>query len=194
MMLYSLAKGIMTLVLKVKGCKITGLENFPAEGPVIIACNHISLWDPIIVGCSMPRQVYFMAKEELFSIPLLGQILHGLGTFPVKRGKGDIGAFRKSVRLLKEGKVLGIFPEGTRSKTGNIQEAMAGIVLIVNKSHAPILPVKVYGARGLLTQKRGKIGIIIGKPFYADNLEIPEKTENSREWLANKIMDVVNEM
>lgn len=194
MNLYPLGKALTTAILKIKGYKISGLENFPSDGPVIVACNHISMWDPIIVGCSMPRQVYFMAKEELMKLPVVGQILRAVGAFPVKRGQGDIGAFRRSIGLLKEGKVLGIFPEGTRSKSGQIQEAMAGIALIVDKSHAPILPVKVYGAKGLLTQKRGKIGIIIGKPLYADQLTMPEKTENRREWLANKIMDVVNEM
>lgn len=194
MNLYPFAKGLLTIVLKIKGYKISGLENFPPDGPVIIACNHISMWDPIIVGCTLPRQVYFMAKEELMKLPVAGQILRAVGAFPVKRGQGDIGAFRRSIGLLKEGKVLGIFPEGTRSKSGQIQEAMAGIALIVDKSRAPILPVKVYGAKGLIKQKRGKIGIIIGKPLYAEQLTMPEKTENRREWLANKIMEVVNEM
>ncbi|UWG99223.1 1-acyl-sn-glycerol-3-phosphate acyltransferase [Dehalobacter sp. DCM] len=184
----------MSVILKIKGYKISGLENFPHEGPVIVACNHISMWDPVIVGCAMPRQVYFMAKEELMKLPVVGFILRSVGAFPVKRGQGDISAFRRSLGLLKEGRVLGIFPEGTRSKSGDIQEAMSGIALIVEKSHAPILPVKVYGAKGLLKQKRGKIGIIIGEPIYADRLALPDKKENRREWLANKIMDLVDQM
>jgi len=190
--LYSIAKAILTVVLKFKGYKIEGLENCPAQGPIIIACNHISLWDPIIVGCSLPRQVIFMAKEELFKIPILGRLFYGLEAFPVKRGQGDMNAIRKSLAVLKEGKVLGIFPEGTRSKTGDIQEAMAGIALIMEKSKAPILPVKVYGSKEPIKKKRGNIGIVIGKPIYADKFVIPQEIENRRSWLANEIMNVVS--
>lgn len=194
MIVYSLAKKILSVVLKVKGYRIKGLENFPAKGPVIIACNHISLWDPIIVGCTLPRQVFFMAKGELFTKPMLGKLLEGLGAFPVKRGQGDISAIRKSLVVLKEGKLLGIFPEGTRSQSGDIQEAMAGIVLIMEKSSAPILPIKIYGSRGLLRQKRGNLGIIIGEPIYAHKLTVPSEVENRRSWLANEIMNEINKM
>lgn len=194
MRLYPFAKGLLSILLKIKGYRIKGLENLPSEGPVIVACNHLSLWDPIIVGCTMNRPVYFMAKEELFELPVLGKLLPELGAFPVKRGQGDIGAIRKSIAVLKEGKVLGIFPEGTRSKSGELQEALSGIVLIMEKSKAPVLPVKVIGSRGLLTQKRGKIGIIIGKPLYAEKIPVPQDITDRRSWLANEIMQVVNQM
>lgn len=194
MRLYPFARGLLSIILKVKGYQIKGLENLPTEGPVIIACNHLSLWDPIIVGCAMSRPVYFMAKEELFKLPVLGKILPEIGAFPVKRGQGDISAIRKSIAVLKEGKVLGIFPEGTRSKTGELQEALAGIVLIMEKGKAPVLPVKVIGSKGLLKQKRGKIGIIIGKPFYAEKIQVPQDITDRRSWLANEIMQVVNQM
>jgi len=192
--LYPFAKGLLSILLKIKGYRIKGLENLPSEGPVIVACNHLSLWDPIIVGCTMNRPVYFMAKEELFELPVLGKLLPELGAFPVKRGQGDIGAIRKSIAVLKEGKVLGIFPEGTRSKSGELQEALSGIALIMEKSKAPVLPVKVIGSRGLLTQKRGKIGIIIGKPLYAEKIPVPQDITDRRSWLANEIMQVVNQM
>ncbi len=156
MRLYPFAKGLLSILLKIKGYRIKGLENLPSEGPVIVACNHLSLWDPIIVGCTMNRPVYFMAKEELFELPVLGKLLPELGAFPVKRGQGDIGAIRKSIAVLKEGKVLGIFPEGTRSKSGELQEALSGIVLIMEKSKAPVLPVKVIGSRDYLRKKGGK--------------------------------------
>ncbi|HHV64563.1 MAG TPA: 1-acyl-sn-glycerol-3-phosphate acyltransferase [Peptococcaceae bacterium] len=194
MKFYSFAKKILTLFLKAKGFTVKGLENLPAEGPLIVACNHVSLWDPIIVGCALPRQIFFMAKEELFKIPILGTIITWLGAFPVKRGQGDISAIRKSLGVLKAGNVLGIFPEGTRSASGAIQEAMAGIVLIMEKSKAPILPVKIYGSKGLLRQKRGNIGIVIGKPIYAQNLTVPPDVENPRSWLANEIMSTVGKM
>ncbi|NLI91741.1 MAG: 1-acyl-sn-glycerol-3-phosphate acyltransferase [Peptococcaceae bacterium] len=194
MSFYWFARGLCSIVLKIKGCKAEGLENVPSEGPVIIACNHISMWDPVIVGCTLSRQVFFMAKQELFDAPVIGKIFNWLEAIPVKRGKGDINAIRSSIRVLKEGKVLGIFPEGTRSKSGDIQEAMNGIALIMEKSKAPILPAKVFGSKGLLRQKRGNIGIIIGKPFYSDELVVPKTVEERRSWLANEIMRIVDEM
>jgi len=192
--LYFWGRALCALILRIKGIKVEGRENIPEEGPIIIACNHISLWDPVIVGCTMPRQVFFMAKEGLFEKPVLGRLLKGLGTFPVKRGRGDISAIKTSLAILKDNKVLGIFPEGTRSKSGDIQEAMAGIVLIMEKSRAPVLPVRVYGSRGLLSEKRGIAGIIIGEPVYAHKLSVPAGVENRRQWLANEIMRIVNQI
>jgi len=191
---YALAKGFLSIILKLKGYKVQGLENLPPEGPLIIASNHISLWDPIIVGCALPRPVFFMAKEELFKNRFFAKVLGGLAAFPVKRGQGDISAIRKSIALLKQGKILGIFPEGTRSQSGDIQEAMAGIVFIMEKSKAPILPIKVYGSKGLLRQKRGNIGVIIGKPICVDHLSVPSDAEDRRASVANQIMHVVNQM
>ncbi|RNC28043.1 MAG: 1-acyl-sn-glycerol-3-phosphate acyltransferase [Candidatus Dichloromethanomonas elyunquensis] len=191
---YWFARGVCSLILKIKGYKIEGLENIPSEGPVIIASNHISMWDPVIVGCALPRQVIFMAKQELFDAPLIGKIFPLLQVIPVKRGKGDISAIRSSINVLKEGRVLGLFPEGHRSKSGDIQEAMTGIALIMEKSKAPILPVKVFGSKGLLRQIKGNMGIIIGKPFCADQLSVPQGIEDRRFWIANEIMRVVNEI
>lgn len=194
MTFYEIARAIIRTSLKIKSYKVEGLEHFPARGPVIVAANHVSFWDPVLVGCALQRQIYFMAKEELFKIPIFGKLLTKLGAFPVKRGQGDIAAIRKSLAILKEGKVLGIFPEGTRSKSGEIQEAMSGIVLIMEKSKAPIVPVKVYGTKGLLSQKRGEVGVIIGQPIFAEKLKVPEDVENRRGWLANEIMNVVSQM
>jgi 1-acyl-sn-glycerol-3-phosphate acyltransferase len=191
---YFFARSLLNKFLKLKGFKIEGIENVPLEGPVIIACNHVSYWDPILVGCALPRQIFFMAKEELFQKPVLGFAIKKLGAFPVKRKQGDVSAIRKSLEILKGNKVLGIFPEGTRSKSGTIQEAMAGIALIMEKSKAPILPIKVYGAKGLLRQKRGNIGVVIGKPFYASDLKVPSEVENRRIWMANEIMTIISEM
>lgn len=194
MSFYLFARSLCTLVLKMKGYRISGLENIPKEGPGIIACNHLSLWDPVIVGCAVPREIIFLAKEELYGIPVVGRIFRSLLTIPVKRGQGDIGAIRKALAALKEGKLLGVFPEGTRSKTGDIQEAMAGVILIMEKSKTPIYPVKIYHSKGLIFQKRGSAGIIFGKPIYPDQLSAPEGVENRRSWLANELMGKVNKM
>jgi 1-acyl-sn-glycerol-3-phosphate acyltransferase len=176
------------------GWKVQGAENFPADGPVIMISNHVSLWDPIVAGCSVPRDVSYMAKDELFSAPVLGFLVRNLKTFPVKRGQGDMSAIRNSLNVLKEGRVLGMFPEGTRSKSGELQKALPGMVLLMEKSKAPILPVKIYGTKDLLTKGWGKFGAIIGSPIKIEDLKVPAGVENRREWIAEQIMDALNKL
>lgn len=194
MSLYNLAKGLFSIQFKLMGWKIRGLENLPPEGPVILAINHVSLWDPIVAACSVPRQVSYMAKEELFSIPLLGPVIRRLGAFPVKRGQGDMSAIRQSLKALKEQKVLGLFPEGTRSKTGELQKGLPGIALLMEKSKATVVPVKVSGTKQLLTKGWGKIEVIIGSPLTPEMLKAPEQVENQREWVTKKIMEALNSL
>lgn len=194
MSLYRIAKGLFRFQFRLMGWKVQGIENFPIKGPVIMVSNHVSLWDPIVAACSVPREVSYMAKEELFSIPLLGPIIRQLGVFPVKRGQGDTSAIRNSLSLLKHQKVLGLFPEGTRSKTGELQKGLPGMVLLMEKSKAPIVPVKVYGTRHLLTRGWGNIGILIGPPLTQEQLKAPEGVENHREWVAEQIMDALNSL
>ena len=194
MTLYSFAKRMFRLQFRVMGWKVEGAENLPLSGPVILAINHVSIWDPVLAACSLPRQVSFMAKEELFSIPILGTIFSKLGAFPVKRGQGDMNAIRQSLAILKQGRILGLFPEGTRSKTGEIQKGMPGMVLLMEKSQASVVPVKVYGTANLMTKGWGKIGVVIGKPLTAQMLKAPEGVENRREWIADRIMQAMIEL
>lgn len=194
MTLYELAKGMFRFQFKLMGWKIQGVENMPAEGPVILAINHLSIWDPLVAASSLPRKVSFMAKEELFSIPVLGKIFSKLGAFPVKRGQGDMNAIRQSLTILKEGHVLGLFPEGTRSKTGEIQKGLPGMVLLMEKSKASVVPIKMFGTRNLLTKGWGNIVVVIGKPMTTQMLQAPEGVENRREWIANRIMQAMLEL
>ena len=194
MTLYEFAKGMFRFQFKLMGWNIQGVENMPAEGPVILAINHQSIWDPLVVASSLPRKVSFMAKEELFSIPVLGKIFSKLGAFPVKRGKGDMNAIRQSLAILKEGRVLGLFPEGTRSKTGEIQKGLPGMVLLMEKSKASVVPIKVFGTRNLLTKGWGNIAVMVGKPMTAQMLQAPEGVENRREWIADRIMQAMLEL
>ena len=189
MLLYGFLKKIFCFLFRVMGWSIQGLENFPAEGPAILAINHQSMWDPIVAAASVPRNVYFMGKEELFSIPVFGRLIRTLGAFPVKRGQGDMNAIRQSLAILKDGRVLGLFPEGTRSKTGELQKGQPGMVLLMERGKAPVIPVKVYGTRKLLTKGWGKIAVVIGKPITAQGFVVPEGAENRREWIADRIME-----
>lgn len=124
--------------------KIIGIENIPATGGVIIAANHISLWDPPVVGAALKRPIHFMAKEELFVGPL-GWIIKIMKAFPVKRGAADRAAIRNAINLLKDGEILGLFPEGTRSKNGELGKPEAGIGMIVLKAGVPIIPAAIIG-------------------------------------------------
>lgn len=123
--------------------RVEGLENFPEDGRVIVYSNHTSNFDPVVLGVLMPRQINFMAKEELFKIPLVGYIIRKLGAFPIKRGKADMSAIRHSFAILRQEQVLGMFPEGTRSKSGELQSFADGIASIALRTKSPVLPVAI---------------------------------------------------
>lgn len=192
MTFYGFARGLFRLLFQIKGWKIEGADRLPPFGPVILAVNHVSMWDPVLVGCSLQRQVCYMAKEELFAVPVLRTALRKLGAFPVKRSRSDTGAIRQALAILKDEQVLGLFPEGTRSKTGEMQKGLPGMVLLMDKANAPIVPIRVYGTQHLLSQARGKIGIIVGDPLTREILQPPEGVENRREWVAAQIMEAIN--
>lgn len=164
-MLYYIGRILLTpLVYLLFWPKVTGKENLPKEGSTIIFANHTSGFDPIILGCLLPRKIYFFAKQELFKFAPFGALLRLLGAIPVKRESADITAIKTALRVLRAGKVFGIFPEGTRSKSGSIQNFTHGAAAIAHKSRAVAVPVKIVGRY----RPFRSIKMIIGKPL---NLE-----------------------
>lgn len=165
-MLYGFLKGILPTMFRIiYRTEVHGQENIPKEGGVIIAANHISLWDPPFIGAFCPRRVSFMAKKELFENSAFSSIITSLGAFPVNRGAADRNAIKTALAILSEGKCLGLFPEGTRSKSGKLGEPEAGVGLIAYKANVPIVPVAVTGTNG-----KGlfpKFTIRFGKPIPA---------------------------
>ncbi len=165
-MLYGFLKGILPTMFRIiYRAEVHGQENIPQEGGAIIAANHISLWDPPFVGAFCPRRVSFMAKKELFENSVFSSIITSLGAFPVNRGAADRNAIKTALTILGEGKCLGLFPEGTRSKDGKLGEPEAGIGLIAYKANVPIVPVAITGTNG-----KGmfpKFTIRFGKPIPA---------------------------
>lgn len=149
------------LLLLLRRWKVYGAENMPAAGGVVIVSNHASYWDPIAVACAFDRKVHYMAKSELFQIPLLGPVIRSLGAFPVRRDRSDRSAIRTAVSYLQEGEVVGVFPEGTRSKTGELLKPHLGAAMIAQKAGVPILPVALSGTRGVW----GKVAVRVGTPL-----------------------------
>lgn len=143
---------------------IQGRENIPAKGRIILCSNHISLLDPVVLAIAVPRPISFMAKKELFNNKILSILISKLGAFPVDRKGSDISAIRSSLKVLKEEKILGIFPEGTRVKKMDLDSAKPGISLISIKGKSSIIPVYIQSKYKLFS----KISVKIGEPIYLD--------------------------
>ena len=189
MNLYPLGRSITNGVLfPIYQFKVIGKENLPSEGGVLLCTNHIHNFDPIVVGITSPRPIHFMAKEELFTVPILGKIMPLINAFPVKRGLSDRGALRKGLGILKEGKVLGLFPEGTRSKTGELGEGLAGAGFFALRSNAHIVPCAIIGPY----KPFRRLKVVYGKPIdmeeYRQNKATPEKTT---ELIMNEIKNLI---
>lgn len=145
-----------------------GTHHIPTHGPAIVAANHMSYHDPPFLASSIKRPVHFMAKAELFSIPVLGFILRNVNVFPVHRGAADRQAIKRAFRILEEGKILALFPEGTRNREGTLQKPRRGISLIALRSNVPVIPVGIVGTSSLDRKKHGgkrpKIIVSFGEP------------------------------
>ncbi|HWR55984.1 MAG TPA: lysophospholipid acyltransferase family protein [Negativicutes bacterium] len=168
-MFYYVVRFIFRLIFKlVFRWQVTGRENIPATGGVIIAPNHVSNVDPPLVGSAMNRRVTIMAKEELFSFALFGYLIRRLGAFPIKRGTGDRGAIKTALEALRTGQALLLFPEGTRSKNGELNKAQHGISLIALKSQMPVIPVAHSGTFKFFRNGKWFPRFIVrfGKPLY----------------------------
>ena len=130
--------------------RIYGAENVPLTGHLIVVSNHASDFDPLIVGSCMGRPVAFMAKEELFEIPVLSQAIQAFGAYPVKRGAGDRAAIRAAIASIEKGWATGIFLQGTRTLDGRVTEPKLGAAMIAAKTQAPFLPISIWGTETIL--------------------------------------------
>lgn len=167
-MVYDLFKIILPRLFRLLcRCKVSGQENIPKSGGVIIAANHISNWDPPVVASFVPRHVHFMAKQELFEVPVFGWVIRKMHAFPVRRGTADRTAIKTAIRLLEEGHCLGLFPEGTRSKDGALQKAEPGLALIAMKAGVPVVPAVIVGTERICAAGSffPKLKIRYGKPL-----------------------------
>lgn len=174
---YHFARSVVYTALKpLYRIQIIGQENFPKEGGVLLCSNHIDELDPPVVGITAPRPVNFMAKEELFKLPILKGILPKVHAFPVKRGLSDRQALRTAISLLKDGEVVGLFPEGTRNRTGKLGKGFSGAgFFALRGGDAVVMPCAVIGPYKAFR----KVTVVYGQPIdmtpYRENKTKPEE-------------------
>lgn len=163
---YAFSRGLCRIVIRaLYGFRAIHPENVPAAGAVIVACNHVSYLDPVVLGIGFTRPVTYLAKQQLFAIPVLGPIIAGLGAYPTNREAGGVAAVRAALRVLKEGRCVGIFPEGTRNLTGTAEEK-GGAALLGALSGAPVVPAAIAGTRGARPFRQ--IRVIYGEPIHVE--------------------------
>lgn len=185
MYFYKICRGIGLVLFKIFfRFKVTGKENVPNEGKIILCSNHISNIDPVTVGLAFPRQVHFMAKKELFENKFLKWLIENLGAFPVDRKSADLSAIRNSMKILKNEKVLGIFPEGTRVTKPSIDNAKPGVGLICIKGKSPVVPLYIESKY----RPFGKIIVKIGKPMYFDEYYNKKMTTDDYRMISQDIL------
>lgn len=176
--IYHAAASSTWLVLKTfYRLEIVGEENVPLSGGVLLAANHISVADPPIMGASSPRVIYFFAKEQLFKVPVFGWMIAQMNAFPVKREEHDIGAFRKAQHLLQNGQGLLLFPEGTRSKNGELGKARPGVGMLAFRTGVPVVPVHISNSNRM--GKFKKVRVAFGTPLTPSKEEMEQKNYQS---------------
>ncbi|WP_202710915.1 lysophospholipid acyltransferase family protein [Sporosalibacterium faouarense] len=193
MTFYSFIRGLASLVFKlVYRVDVEGKENVPKTGRLIVCGNHSSMLDPIFLGISIKRQINFMTKKEMFKNKILGSFLKNLDAFPVDRNGADLKAVKNSLKILKQEEILGIFPEGTRVKGVNVNNAKPGIGMICIKGKSPVIPVSIDTSYKLFSKVKVKIGYPIDfSETYNGKLNVEEYKEISKTIL-EKIYELKN--
>lgn len=170
-MLYQLLKPVATLLLRgLFRLRVVGGEQIPLAGPLIVVSNHVSFLDPVVVAASSPRPLHFLAKAELFGVPLFGRLIRALNALPLRRAGADAAALRQALGLLAQGEAILLFPEGTRGEEGVLRPGKAGAGMLAVHSEAPVVPAYVRGTgvalpRGRALPRPCRIVVAFGPPL-----------------------------
>lgn len=193
--IYTFAKIVVPPLFKVLiPYKIKNREKIPESGPLIVCCNHVSMKDPVLLAIAFKQQVFYMAKSELFENKFVSFIIRGLGAFPVVRGAGDTAAMDTSKNLLQNGKALGIFIEGTRSKDGSLGKPHSGAVLLAYQNHVPVLPMCITAKEGKAPHMFHKVVISCGDVIQPEELGIENGQGSEFRKASRMVMDRIAEL
>jgi 1-acyl-sn-glycerol-3-phosphate acyltransferase len=193
--LYRIGYTLCNLVGKVAfDFKVYGRENLIEEGAAILASNHQSYLDPPCIGMACRNDIYYLARNTLYQRPLIGPLLKRLNTVPVDRDRGDVSSIKAIIRLLRSGHRVIIFPEGTRSSDGKLQPARAGLGMIIAKTLAPVVPVRVFGSYEALPRVGGlklkPVSVVVGKPMRFSEDELKGDRDVYQK-LSNRVMEKI---
>lgn len=173
--------------------QVFGRENIIEEGPAILASNHQSFLDPPLVGCNLHRQIHYLARKSLFDNPVLGKILPHLNVVGVDRDGADMSALKSVIRIIKSGGSTIVFPEGTRSHDGSLLPARAGLGLIIAKTLAPVVPVRIFGAydafpRSAKLLRIAPLTLVFGEPMHFAKADITGDPREVYQRLSDRVM------
>jgi len=190
---YNLAKLLARMIFSMR---VIHPERVVESGPLLIAVNHSSFFDPPLAGICSRRGVYYLARKTLLKWPFFGPLFPAMNVIPVERDGNDMSALREVIKKVKEGNAVLLFPEGTRSLDGDLQPARAGIGLVIAKTGAPVLPMRIFGAYEAFPKNANRfqlsqITVVIGEPIHFTAEEISNTSRETYQLLSNRVMEAI---
>ncbi len=176
--------------------RIIHRERMPESGGIVLASNHQSYFDPPLVGIVSRRAVYYLARKTLMEWPFFGRMFPDMNVIPVDRDGNDMSALKTVIRKIREGEGVVLFPEGTRSKDGHLQPAQAGVGLVIAKTLAPVVPMRIFGAyeafpRGSKGVKLHPIRVVVGEPIVFTKEDVGAGSREDYQRLSQRVMDAI---
>jgi 1-acyl-sn-glycerol-3-phosphate acyltransferase len=176
--------------------EVEGREHVPAVGGCLVVANHVSFFDPNAIGWALDREIYFLARKTLFNVPILGTMLKTVNVIPVDQQKPDMNGPRTVIKLLQQGEMVLLFPEGERSWKGDLLPGKPGAGMVACKANVPILPARVFGTyeilpRGASRPKHHPIRIVFGKPFHVPQAEAGIGKKELYQRVSQQMMDEI---
>lgn len=188
-----IAFGLSKLLFRIK---IEGVDRIPARGGAILASNHVSYVDPVLIGVAAYRELFYVTKRESFEVPGLGSLLNHLNAIPIDRSRGDRGALAAYEGILVNGGAIFIAPEGTRNKSGTFLDPKPGVGMLVNRTGAPVVPVYIDGTMSILRSLLGleTITIRFGDPVTYDRNRFGTVKKEIYRSISHHVMDRIQEL